>query len=337
MKAKKISSILVLLVVFLVQISNIKAEGMITDNTVINDQYDELFSYDVIYKDFHQAYKPEMFNDSAVVSENIEKSDYMEMEDSYTYQYKDGCVLCISSGINLLYYNTNGEYYSQILTYIDSEGINTDNSELTGFSVKEATEQCNELLSGLDIRDLVLDTAVTFSKERLIRITEEMKKVYGDHKVSYFTSFTDETEAYYLTYRQALNGIKTGGTPQVSIVITRDGIAYLDISRIIDQIAETRPADGQMSSQEAAQCFEKRNLNTYSSLPDSISVSYEIREISIAYYYELDMPETNVFHARVFPGWYIEGRETMRSGERVRTHRIRDFYRIPDGTWYYPD
>ena len=278
-----------------------------------------------------------MFWDTTALSLNIEKSDYMEMDDNYTYQYKDGCVLCISSGINLFYYNTNGECYYQILTYIDSEGIDADDRELTGFSVKEATEQCSELLSGLDIRDLVLDRAVPFSKECLIRITEEMKKAYGDLKASYFTSFTDETEAYYLTYRQALNGVKTAGTPQFRVVITRDGIAYLEMSRIIDRITETRPADGRMSSQEAVQCFEKRNANAYSSLPDSISMSYEIREISIAYYHEFDMPETNAFHARVFPGWYIEGCETMRVAERVKTDRIRDFYRIPDGIWYYPD
>ena len=331
-----LASVMLVAIILFAQIGNIKAEGLITDSTIINEQDDELFSYDVIYKDFHQVYTPEMFNHSEVVDQHIEKSDYMEWDDSYTYKFADGYELCISSGLNLFYYDASGDYYSQILTYLNTVGFDADHTELTGFSVKEATEQCGELMSRLGLGDLVLDTTVTFSKERLVQITDEMKQAYRDHpKVLYFTSFTDETEAYYLTYRQVLNGIKPAGTPQAHIVITRDGIAYLEITRVIDQIIETRPVTEQMSWQEAVACFEKKNINVYS-IPDSISVSYEIREISIAYSYEFDM-QNDPFLAHVFPGWYILGYETMQSEDQIRTHPIRDFYRIPDGAWYYPD
>jgi hypothetical protein len=291
----------------------------------------------VIFKDFHQAFTPEMFNNSGVVARKFEKSDYMEMDDNYTYTYRNGSTLFVSSGLNLFYYNASGDYYSQVLTYLDTEETVIGNPELTGFTVKEATDQCDELLSRLGLGNLVLDTMVTFSKESLIRITDEMKKAYAGHpKVRYFTSFTDETEAYYLTYRQVLNGIKTAGTPQVRIVITRDGIAYLELFRIIDHITETYPVTKQMTGQDAVHCFEKRNVTRYS-VPDSISVSYKIKEISIAYYFDFNTQNNNAFHAYVFPCWYIKGYESMRSAGREKTLTIQDLYRIPDGTWYYPE
>ena len=332
-----LAAVMLVVMVFLVQISYSNAEEILTDSTIINEQYDNLFSYDVIFKDFHQVFKPEMFNNSGIVARKFEKSDYMEMDDSYTYTYRNGYKLCVSSGLNLFYYNASGDYYSQILTYLGTAETVIGNPELTGFTVKEATDQCNELLSRLGLGNLELDTIVTFSKEYLKRITDEMKKEYEGHpKVKYFTSFTDETEAYCLTYRQVLNGIKTAGTPQVRIVITRDGIAYLEMFRIIDHITETHPVTEQMTSQDAVHCFEKRNINQYS-IPDSISVSYKIREISIAYYYEFDIQNNNAFHAYVFPCWYIKGYEFMRSAGREKTHLIQDLYRIPDGIWYYPE
>ena len=332
-----LATVMLLVMILPVQFGHAKAEGIITDSTMIHEQYNELFSYDVIFKDFHQAFTPEMFNNSGVGARKFEKSDYMEMDDSYTYTYRNGYKLFVSGGLNLFYYNASGDYYSQVLTYLDTEETVIGNPELTGFTVKEATDQCDELLSRLGLGNLVLDTMVTFSKESLIRITDEMKIAYAGHpKVRHFTSFTDETEAYYLTYRQVLNGMKSAGTPQVRIVITRDGIAYLELFRIIDHITGTYPVTEQMTSQEAVSCFEKRNINRYS-IPDSISVSYNIKEISNAYYFEFNMQNNNAFHAYVFPCWYIKGYESMHSAGREKTHLIQDLYRIPDGIWYYPD
>ena len=331
-----LAAVMLVVMFFSVPISNIKAEGIITDSTIIHEQDGELFSYEVIFRDFHRSFTPEMFNSSGVTARKIEKSDYMEMDDSYTYTYGDGCELCVSSGLYLFYYNADGDCYSQILTYPGTAETVTGNPELTGFTVKEATSQCNEFLSRLGLGDLVLDTIVTFSKEQLIRITEEMKKEFAGHPVRYFSSITDETEAYYLTYRQVLNGVKSAGTPQVRIVITRDGIAYLEMFPIIDHIAETHPVTEQMSWQDAVHCFENKNINAYS-VPDSIRMSYGITEISIAYYHEFDMKNDHAFHAYVFPGWYIKGYETIRSADRESTHPIQDFYRIPDGIWYYPE
>ena len=332
-----LTAVMLVVMILSVQINNTKAEEIITDGTVINDQYDRLFSYDVAFKDFHQAFTPEMFNGSEVVDRKIERSDYGRIDDSYTYTYADGCILCVSSGLNLFYYNADGDYYSQIITYLDSAGDCTGGPELSGFTVKDATEQCNRLLARLGLRDLVPDTITTFSKERLTRITDEMKREYAGHpKVMYFTSFTDETEAYYLTYRQVLNGMRSAGTPQVRIVVTRNGIAYLEMFRIIDRITGTRPVTEKMPWQEAVQCFKKRNINVYS-IPASISVSYGIREISIQYYYGFDTQNDNALFAHVFPGWDIKGYESMRSADREKERLIHDFYRIPDGAWYYPD
>ena len=81
--------------------------------------------------------------------------------------------------------------------------------------------------------------------------------------------------------------------------------------------------------------YTKDTLYLSFNLPESISVLYEIEEISISYYRDPD-PEQKLC-ASLFPCWYIKGYETMTNGDKARTKQIADIYRIPDGVWYYPN
>lgn len=342
MKVGKISGIIYIMIMLFICIVDMNALGETTftpkdnikiENSVINDQYNELNVYDITYKDFQKVYTSETFSTSEVVSTKSESSDDIETE-SHTYKFTDGYELCIADSMNLFYYDANGDYYSQILTYLNSSKNDTNTSELTGFSLNAATEAANDFISSLEIKDLVLDKTLTFSKEYIVTLTNDMKKMYGEDGAKYFSSITDETEAYYLAYRQTLDGIKTAGTPQVQMVITRNGIAYFEMSRIIDQVVKKNAVNEQMSWKDAIRLFEERNINAHS-LPESISVLYEIEEISIAYFSELNTGEN--LCANIFPCWYIKGYETMSSGEKTRTKQIADIYRIPDGVWYYPN
>ena len=341
MKAGKTSSIICIIMLFIC-IVNMHAlgetaftpkENIKIENSIINDQYNELNVYDVTYKDFQKVYTSAMFNSSEVVSTKSESADDIEAE-SHTYKYKDGFELCIADSMSLFYYNANGDYYSQILTYLNSSENYTNSPELTGFSLNEATKVANDFIASLEIKNLVLDKAFTFSKESLVTITNDMKKIYGENGAKFFSSITDETEAYYLTYRQTLDGIKTAGTPQIQMVITRNGIAYLEMFRIIDQVNNKTTVTEQSSWKDAICFFEERNINAHN-LPESISVLYEIEEISISYYRDPD-PEQKLC-ASLFPCWYIKGYETMTNGDKARTKQIADIYRIPDGVWYYPN
>lgn len=343
MKAGKISSIICIMIILFICIMNMHAlgetaftpkENIKIESSIINDQYNELNVYAVTYKDFQRVYTSETFNSCEVVSAKSESSDDIEAENSHIYKYADGYELCIADSMSLFYYNTDGDYYSQILTYLNSSKSDTNTSELNDFSLNKATEAANDFISRLEIKNLVLDKVLTFSKESLVTITNDMKKTYGENGAKYFSSITDETEAYYLAYRQALDGIKTAGTPQIQMVLTRNGIAYLEMSRIIDEVINKTAVNEQISWQDAVCLFEERNINLHS-LPESISVLYEIDEISIAYYHAFD-PEQKLY-ASLFPCWYIKGSETMSNGEKARTKQIADIYRIPDGVWYYPN
>ena len=340
MKVSKTGSIICILITLIFCMADIHAlgetavvpeENIKMENCVINDQYSELNTYEAVYKDFCQAYTSEMFNSGEVVSVNREDVD--ETETMTTYTYTDGCQLCIADSMMLFYYNRNGDYYSQILTYLNSSKDDCDASDLPGFSLNEAIEAGGRFLSNLAISDLILDKTLTFSKETLIRLTNDMKKAYGEAGAKYFPSITDETEAYYLAYRQTLDGIRSAGTPQVRMIITRNGIAYLEMSRIIDHVAEKHAVNEETSWQDAVRLFEERNAKAYT-LPESISAQYEIEEISIAYFSEMN-PEQPLC-AVVFPCWYIKGYETLSNGEKSRTKQVTDLYRIPDGVWFYP-
>lgn len=311
-------------------------EKMNLGNCVINDQYNGLYSYEVTYEDFHQAYTPELFNTSGVKSVKHENSDYRKEFDTDQYVYADGCVLNISSGMSLFYYNKYGDCYSQVLTYIGSTKVDTEEADLEGFPLDAAMEKCDQFLDQLGIDYWAPDPPISLSSGFLKRITDDMKTAYGEEGARYFHSFTEDTEAYYIACRQVLDGIKLAGTPQIQIVITRNGISYLEMSHIIKRINKTSPIHETPIWQDALSLFADNSTAVYS-LPDSITVTYDLDEISVSYFCISDTQSNTVYNAHVFPGWYISGYETMSSGNKTRIRKVSDFYSIPDGIQYHPN
>lgn len=73
MKSRKIICFCILTLVMMISVNNILAEtagaGVMefnAENAVITEPGEQLFCYDVTYRNFHKAYTPEMFNASGV-------------------------------------------------------------------------------------------------------------------------------------------------------------------------------------------------------------------------------------------------------------------------------
>ena len=346
MKNRKSICFCILALVMLISVNNILAETAGTgtieftvENAVNTVPKAQLFCYDVTCRNFHKAYKPEMFNTSGVKSKEYQKVDGRETDDWYRFEFQDGHELYIPSGLSLMYGDARMEYYSQVLTYLQCDLDTMECKEIEGFSLDEARKKADALIAVLDIANLEPDLAVSLSHEDLGRITKEMRETFaGEPKVKYFDSFTRDIDAYYLTYRQVLNGIKTAGMPQVAVVVTRDGIASLELSCVIDRVNETTPLTKTLSREEATELCSGKYRNEFKSLPENMRITNEIAEISVAHFFEFDEDGTDEYHAGVFPCWFFKG-EQMRFADEaeIGVSPIRDLYRIPDGHWFYGD
>ena len=161
-----------------------------------------------------------------------------------------------------MYGDARMEYYGQVLTYLQWDLGTMECTDMEGFSLEEARKKADALIAVLDIENLEPDLAVSLSHEDLSRITKEMREAFaGEPKVKYFDSFTKDIDAYYLTYHQVLNGIKTAGMPQVAVVVTRDGIASLELSCVIDRVNETTPLTKTLSREEATELCSGKYRN----------------------------------------------------------------------------
>jgi hypothetical protein len=133
-----------------------------------------------------------------------------------------------------------------------------------------------------------------------------------------------------------LNGIKTAGMPQVAVVVTRDGIASLELSCVIDRVNETTPLTKTLSLQEATELCSEKYRNEFKQLPENMRITNEIAEITVAYFFEFDEDGTDEYHAGVFPCWFFKGTQTLfKDGETAGRNIIRDLYRSPDGHWFF--
>lgn len=346
MKNRKSICFCILALVMLISVNNILAETAGTgtieftvENAVNTVPKAQLFCYDVTCRNFHKAYKPEMFNTSGVKSKEYQKVDGRETDDWYRFEFQDGHELYIPSGLSLMYGDARMEYYSQVLTYLQYDLDTMECKEIEGFSLDEARKKADALIAVLDIANLEPDLAVSLSHEDLGRITKEMREAFaGEPKVKYFDSFTRDIDAYYLTYRQVLNGIKTAGMPQVAVVVTRDGIASLELSCVIDRVNNTSLLKGTLYRPEAEKLCSERHLNEFKQLPENIRITNEITEITTANFFEFDEDGTDEYHAGVFPCWFFKGVQTLFvDGAEKGVTPIRDLYRIPDGHWFYGD
>ena len=347
MKNRRMICFCILALVMLISVNNILAEtagsGSIeftAENAVITEPQDQLFCYDVTFRNFHKAYTPETFNVSGVKSKEYQKLDGRELNDWYRYEFQDEHELYIPSGLNLMYGDSRMEYYSQVLTYLQWDLDTMECKGIEGFPLDEAREKADALIAVLGIEYLEPDLAVSLSHEDLNRITKEMRETFaGEPKVKYFDSFTKDIDAYYLTYRQVLNGIKTAGDPQAALVITRDGIASLELSHVIDRVNETTPLTKTLSREEATELCSGKYRNEFKSLPENMRITNEIAEISVAHFFEFDEDGTDEYHAGVFPCWFFKGTQTfIKDGEEkgvTSVNPIRDLYRIPDGHLFF--
>ena len=347
MKNRKVICFCILALVMLISVNNILAEtagsGSIeftAENAVITEPQDQLFCYDVTYRNFHKAYTPEMFNASGVKSKEYQKLDGRELNDWYKYEFQDEHELYIPSGLSLMYGDARMEYYSQVLTYLQWDLGTMACTDMEGFSLEEARKKADALIAVLGIEYLEPDLAVSLSHEDLNRITKEMRETFaGEPKVKYFDSFTKDIDAYYLTYRQVLNGIKTAGDPQAALVVTRDGIASLELSCVIDRVNATTPLTKTLSREEATELCSEKYRNEFKQLPENIRITNEITEISVANFFEFDEDGTDEYHAGVFPCWFFKGTQTFfKDGEEkgvTPVNPIRDLYRIPDGHLFF--
>ena len=219
------------------------------------------------------------------------------------------------------------------------ESIINSGKEQAKLITDEARKKADALIAVLDIENLEPDLAVSLSHEDLSRITKEMRETFaGEPKVKYFDSFTKDIDAYYLTYRQVLNGIKTAGMPQVAVVVTRDGIASLELSCVIDRVNNTSLLKGTLYRPEAEKLCSERHLNEFKQLPENIRITNEITEMTTANFFEFDEDGTDEYHAGVFPCWFFKCVQTLFvDGAEKGVTPIRDLYRIPDGHWFYGD
>ena len=344
MKSRKMICFCILTMVMLITANNILAEtaasdpiGFTAENAVVTEPQGQLFCYDVTYRNLHKAYKPETFNSSGVKSREYQRLDGRETEDWINYLYEDGAELCIPTGLSLMYGDTRREQYSQVLTYLRSEPEAAECVEIEGFSLEEAQKKADAFIAGLGIEYLEPDTAVSLSHDYLDKITGDMREAYvGMDKVRYFDTFTTDIDAYYLTYRQVLNGIKTAGDPQAAVVITRDGIAYLEMAFVIDGINDKQPVSEGLTRQAAADLCAERCRKEFSLLPGNINISNEIAEISVVNYFAFNESGEDEYRASLFPCWFLKGTQTFfKDGEAAGRKHIRDLYRIQDGQWFY--
>lgn len=344
MKNRKVICFCILTLVMLISVNNILAEtagsGTIeftAENAVNTVPKGQLFCYDVTYRNLHKAYTPETFNASGVKSKEYQKVDGREIEDWYRFEFQDGYELSIPSGLSLMYGDARMEYYSQVLSYICWDLDTMECKEIEGFPLNEAREKADAFISTLGIEYLEPDLAVSLSHEDLERITGEMRKTFeGEPKVKYFDTFTSDIDAYYLTYRQVLNEIKTAGVPQVAVVITRDGIASLELSCVIDRVNDTSLLKETMYRPEAEKLCSEKHLNEFKQLPENMHITNEITEITTANYFEFDEDGPDEYHAGLFPCWFFKGEQILFTDEgEKRMTPIRDLFRIPDGHWFF--
>ena len=122
-------------------------------------------------------------------------------------------------------------------------------------------------------------------------------------------------------------------------MITRDGIASLELSHVIDRVNETTPLTKTLSREEATELCSEKYRNEFKQLPENIRITNEIAEISVANFFEFDEDGTDEYHAGVFPCWFFKGTQTFfKDGEEkgvTPVNPIRDLYRIPDGHLFF--
>lgn len=288
----------------------------LNENVIIEDSYDILSEYTVTLRNLLTFYSPENFTSSPIKSKDYYRSEYGELDDMCYYKFKDGCDLNCSC-LSLCYGDENRERYDQIITYISDSGISLEMNEFETFPLEEALNQCDDMFRKLMLENLVLDYALAMPSGYINELTKKMETFYsGAYKLDTFHEFSEDISAWFLTFRQELDGIKTAGDPQISIVITRKGISMLSISNIIDRLENSAQIEEAPSWQDAMDMFTALHGGQ---IHDAYSETFEIASIRIAYGIESIKLKDSVIKAKVSPCWCVDGYQIM---EMVSTTNI---------------
>ena len=317
--------------------NNLQAPGngnvTLMENAIIDGSYDTLCEYDAAFRNLLDYYPPEVFSGVPAVNRNYDDFEYGAFDDSCTWQFGNGCELTCSC-LSLTYGNADSERYGQLLTYMDNANINAESDVPDGFSLEDAVNQSDALFRELNIENLVPDQATALPCEYIRELTGDMIRFYGEApKLDVFRSFGEDISAWYLTFRQEINGLRSMEEPQVSLVVTKNGIALLTITTIIDRVENVVQTGAESVWQDALDMFTAfhggRTFEEYSE-------KFEIEEIRIGYDTgSVSIGDNGEIRGKLFPCWRVDALQTLemsqgRNGETpgTRTLQMSDTYRI---------
>ena len=316
--------------------NNLQAPGngnvTLMENAIIDGSYDTLCEYDAAFRNLLDYYSPEVFSGVPAVNRNYDDFEYGAFDDSCTWQFGNGCELTCSC-LSLTYGNADSERYGQLLTYMDNANINAESDVPEGFSIEDALSRCDALFRELKIENLVPDQAIALPCEYIRKLTDDMVLFYKSAvKLDVFRSFGEDISAWYLTFRQQVNGLKSTDEPQVSLVITKNGIALLTVTSVIEETGNAVQTGAEPSWQDALDMFTGVHGGRFF---EEYSERFDVTGIRIGYGLDAVRMEDGLLRAKVFPCWRVDGFQTLVISKRQDTGmpdtqilQVSDIYRI---------
>ena len=303
------------------------------ENAIIDGSYDTLSECDATFRNLLDYYPPEVFSGVPAVSRDYYRSEDSILDDMCTWRFGNGCELYCNR-ISLTYGNADRDRYGQLLTYMDDANIKAEADEPEGFSLEDAVSQSDALFRELKIENLVPDLAAALPCEYIRELTGDMIRFYGEApKLDVFRSFGEDISAWYMTFRQEINGLRSTEEPQVVLVVTKNGIALLTVTKIIDRIENVVQTGTESVWQDALDMFTAfhggRNFEEYSE-------KFEIEGIRIGYDTgPVDIGGNGEIRGKLFPCWRVDSLQTLEMRQErnggtpgMRTLKMSDTYRI---------
>jgi hypothetical protein len=304
----------------------------LTEDAVIDDAYDVLSEYDATLRNLLDYYSPEIFSGVPAVNRDYYDFEYGIFDDSCTWQFGNGCELTCSC-LSLTYGNADSERYGQLLTYMDNANINAESDAPEGFSMEDALSRCDALFRELKIENLAPDQALALPCEYIRELTDDMVLFYKSApKLDVFRSFGEDISAWYLTFRQQVNGLKSTGEPQVSLVVTKNGIALLTVTSVIEETGNAVQTGAEPSWHDALDMFTGVHGGR---VFEEYSERFDVTGIRIGYGLDAVSTEDGLIRAKVFPCWRVDGFQMLEFSRRQDTGmpdtqilQVSDTYRI---------
>ena len=297
------------------------------DGNVIVETVDKpLYEYEAVLKDFSSC-RPEDCHHGRIISTDHYQSEEGAWDDIDYYFYEDGYTLIVS-GESLTMGTGDYERYSQLLTYLDGAEIPAESLQTKPFPLQDAQERSKQILEKLH-------PGGAAGEDHQIGLLAlpgllEMKDRYAGMKLYCFDSFPDGIGAWYLSFRQEIGGIPVGISPQVSIVVTKSDIAYLDIGGLIEKISDGVPLETKAMAEDAVRRFADDHAAVHKEYGETITVN----RIAPVYFMDPEGEKSVPITVRLFPAWHVESRRTMHFRTQVKEDSLSEVWRIPDGKKY---